>query len=70
LEYRYITLFLLEKLDYQTMVSQLNIAIHQFAKRQRTWFRKMEREGCHIHWLDGNMPVEEKIETAIQLMNQ
>jgi tRNA dimethylallyltransferase len=70
LEYRYITLFLLEKLDYQTMVSQLNTAIHQFAKRQRTWFRKMERKGCFIHWLDGNMPVQEKIETAMQLMNQ
>jgi tRNA dimethylallyltransferase len=69
LEYRYITLFLLDKLDYKTMVSQLNTAIHQFAKRQRTWFRKMEREGCTIHWLDGNMPADEKIETALQLMN-
>jgi tRNA dimethylallyltransferase len=70
LEYRYITWFVLGKLDYQTMVSRLNTAIHQFAKRQRTWFRKMEREGCHIHWLDGNMPLSEKIETALQLMNQ
>jgi tRNA dimethylallyltransferase len=70
LEYRYITLFLQGKSDYQTMVSKLNTAIHQFAKRQRTWFRKMEREGCNIHWLDGNMPVSEKIETALQLMNQ
>jgi tRNA dimethylallyltransferase len=69
LEYRYITLFLLDKLNYKTMVSQLNTAIHQFAKRQRTWFRKMERAGCTIHWLDGNMPADEKIETALQLMN-
>lgn len=59
LEYRYITLFLTGKMDYQTMVSQLNTAIHQFAKRQRTWFRKMEREGCAIHWLDGAMPLDE-----------
>jgi tRNA dimethylallyltransferase len=69
LEYRYITLFLLDKLNYKTMVSQLNTAIHQFAKRQRTWFRKMERAGCTIHWLDGNMPAKKKIETALQLMN-
>jgi tRNA dimethylallyltransferase len=69
LEYRYITMFLQEKLDFQTMKSKLNTAIHQFAKRQRTWFRKMEREGCCIHWLDGNMSDSEKIETTLHLMN-
>jgi tRNA dimethylallyltransferase len=69
LEYRYITLFLQGKLDYQTMASQLGTAIHQFAKRQRTWFRKMEREGCIIHWLDGNLLAEVKMEKAMKLMS-
>jgi len=44
------------------MVEQLNIAIHQFAKRQMTWFRKMERDGFEIKWLDGNMSLDEKVE--------
>jgi tRNA dimethylallyltransferase len=64
LEYRFVTLYLTGKLDYNTMFQQLNTAIHQFAKRQRTWFRKMEREGCTIHWIDGNLTIEEKIDWA------
>lgn len=68
LEYRYITNYLLGRMDYPTLFSLLNTAIHQFAKRQRTWFRKMEREGCNIHWLDGNMPVEEKINSVLYLL--
>ena len=60
LEYKYLTLYVTGELNYQEMRDQLNIAIHQFAKRQMTWFRKMEREGFHIHWLDGNLPLEEK----------
>jgi tRNA dimethylallyltransferase len=68
LEYRFITLYLEDRIDYQTMVSQLNTAIHQFAKRQRTWFRKMEREGCIIHWLDGEMTDHEKLNTVIGLL--
>lgn len=51
LEYRYITMFLLGRLTYDEMRQQLEIAIHQFAKRQMTWFRGMERRGIHIHWL-------------------
>jgi tRNA dimethylallyltransferase len=70
LEYRFITNYLLGRLDYPTMFSLLNTAIHQFAKRQRTWFRKMEREGCNIHWLDGNMSVEEKINTVLYLLGK
>ncbi len=62
LEYKYITLYLTGKTDYQTMVGQLNIAIHQFAKRQMTWFRKMEREGMRIRWIDGGLSLEEKVE--------
>jgi tRNA dimethylallyltransferase len=52
------------------MFSLLNTAIHQFAKRQRTWFRKMEREGARIHWLDGQMPLQQKIDVVLQLMDQ
>lgn len=53
LEYRYIGLYLRGMLDYRTMFETLNTKIHQFAKRQETWFRRMERKGTIIHWLDG-----------------
>lgn len=62
LEYRYLTLYLTGKLSYDAMVEQLNVAIHQFAKRQMTWFRKMEREGFEIRWLDAGLPLEERVE--------
>lgn len=65
LEYKYITLYLTGQLTYIEMTEKLNIAIHQFAKRQMTWFRKMEREGFHIHWLGADLSLEEKI-TRIQ----
>lgn len=61
LEYKYLTLYLTGEISYRGMVEQLEIAIHQFAKRQMTWFRGMERRGFTIHWLDSEMPVEEKI---------
>jgi tRNA dimethylallyltransferase len=61
LEYKYLTLHVLDKLTYSEMFSQLETAIHQFAKRQMTWFRGMEKRGLHIHWLDYNLPMEEKI---------
>lgn len=64
LEYKYLTLHLTGKLSYDEMVSQLNVAIHQFAKRQMTWFRKMEREGFDIRWLSAEMPMEERIQTV------
>ncbi len=57
------------ELTYEEMFTQLEIAIHQFAKRQMTWFRKMERSGFEIHWLDGFMPLEEKIKTVKELWN-
>ena len=47
------------------MVSDLEIAIHQFAKRQMTWFRGMERKGTIIHWIDGELPMEEKVEQVL-----
>ncbi|MBN2347545.1 MAG: tRNA (adenosine(37)-N6)-dimethylallyltransferase MiaA [Bacteroidales bacterium] len=68
LEYKYITEYLAGNLDYKDMVNKLTIAIHQFAKRQMTWFRKMEKEGTVIHWLDGLMPMEQKTETVLQLL--
>lgn len=67
LEYKYITYFLTGVLSYDEMVEQLNTAIHRFAKRQMTWFRRMERKGTNIHWLDGNMPLEEKVSLVQQL---
>jgi tRNA dimethylallyltransferase len=69
LEYRFITQYLSGTLPYENMFTLLNTAIHQFAKRQRTWFRKMQKEGALIHWLDGEMPFEEKVEKAIRLVN-
>lgn len=64
LEYKYLTLYLIGKLSYDEMIEQLNVAIHQFAKRQMTWFRKMERAGFDIHWLKAEMPMDEKVETV------
>lgn len=62
LEYKYLTQHLTGELTYDEMFSGLETAIHQFAKRQMTWFRRMERQGTHIHWLDGYMPLAEKLE--------
>ncbi len=62
LEYKFLTRYVIGEISYNEMFKGLEIAIHQFAKRQMTWFRKMERSGNKIHWLDGNMPLNEKIE--------
>lgn len=70
LEYKFITLYLTGKITYQQMFAQLETAIHQFAKRQNTWFRKMEKDGHQIHWLNGNMPLDEKIQTIEHLFNK
>ncbi|MCX6252826.1 MAG: tRNA (adenosine(37)-N6)-dimethylallyltransferase MiaA [Bacteroidetes bacterium] len=61
LEYKYITLYLTGGLNYNDMVGLLNTSIHHFAKRQRTWFRRMERNGITIHWIDGEMDTDTKI---------
>lgn len=61
LEYKYLTLYVIGQLTYKEMYSGLEIAIHQFAKRQMTWFRGMERKGFTIHWVDSQLPMEEKI---------
>ena len=58
------------KLSYEDMVSQLEIAIHQFAKRQMTWFRGMERRGFTIHWVNASLPMEEKINFVKQKLKE
>lgn len=70
LEYKFVTLYLTGQLSYRQMVEQLNIAIHQFAKRQMTWFRKMEREGFDIRWLDAGLTLEEKLASVQQWWEQ
>ncbi len=62
LEYKYVTLYVLGQISYAQMIEQLNIAIHQFAKRQMTWFRKMERSGFNIHWLSAQSQLESNIQ--------
>ncbi len=67
LEYKFVTMYVIGQLSYDEMVSQLEIAIHQFAKRQMTWFRGMERRGVNIHWLSCDIPVDERIETVKEM---
>ncbi len=68
LEYKFLTLHLMGELSYSEMFSKLEIAIHQFAKRQMTWFRGMEKRGTKIHWINGQMQMEEKVQQIINLM--
>lgn len=68
LEYKYLTLHATGQLSYADMVEQLNIAIHQFAKRQMTWFRGMERRGTRIEWIDAALPMDDKLAEAEKIM--
>ena len=61
LEYKFVTEYLIGRMTYDEMFTRLEIAIHQFAKRQMTWFRGMERRGFTIHWIDALLPMEEKV---------
>lgn len=70
LEYKYLTLYVTGQMTYDEMYHQLEIAIHQFAKRQMTWFRGMERRGFTIHWIDATRPMEEKVNEIIGLLNK
>lgn len=70
LEYKYLTLYIIGKLTYDEMVAQLEIAIHQFAKRQMTYFRGMERRGVSIHWIDSELSTEEKVERICRLLSE
>ena len=66
LEYKYVTLYCIGQLTYDDMVRQLEIAIHQFAKRQMTWFRGMERRGITIHWIDAMQPFDQRVEDILR----
>lgn len=68
LEYKYITLYLSGRITYEEMLHDLEIAIHQFAKRQMTWFRGMERRGIKINWINSELPMEEKVKTVMELL--
>ena len=68
LEYKYLTLYLTGAMGYDEMVSGLEIAIHQFAKRQMTWFRGMEKRGVTIHWVDASLPLPEIVEQIKGMM--
>lgn len=70
LEYKYLTMYVVGQLTYDEMVSQLEIAIHQFAKRQMTYFRGMERRGVPIHWIDATLPTEEKVQRIVDLLKE
>jgi tRNA dimethylallyltransferase len=70
LEYKFITQHLTGQLSYQEMFDGLNVAIHQFAKRQMTWFRRMEKQGTEIRWLDGYMPLDEKVAKIVEWYNE
>ena len=67
LEYKFVTEYLKGQTSYEEMFTRLEIAIHQFAKRQMTWFRGMERRGFKINWIDATLPMEEKINRIIEL---
>ena len=69
LEYKYVTEYVIGKLTREEMFRQLEIAIHQFAKRQMTWFRGMERRGFTIHWVEATLPMEEKLKQVTDLWN-
>lgn len=70
LEYKFVTEYVVGKTSYEEMFRQLEIAIHQFAKRQMTWFRGMERRGYTIHWIDAAQSMDEKVEAIMSLMNE
>lgn len=68
LEYKFVTQYLLKEISYNQMYSELEIAIHQFAKRQMTWFRGMEKRGLHIHWIDATLSDEDKVAKVKSLL--
>lgn len=68
LEYKYLTLYVTGELSYDEMVRQLEIAIHQFAKRQMTWFRGMEKRGTAIHWIDATLQMDEKVKEIVDCL--
>lgn len=70
LEYKFLTLYVIGEISYDEMVAQLETAIHQFAKRQMTWFRGMERRGFTIRWIDATLPMEKKVDAVMSMINE
>lgn len=70
LEYRYLTKYVTGEIGYDEMFNKLNTAIHQFAKRQMTWFRRMEKKGYQLNWIDGLLPIEEKVRLIVNAPDQ
>ena len=70
LEYKFVTEYLIGKTTYDDMFQRLEIAIHQFAKRQMTWFRGMERRGFTIHWIDALQPMDEKVQQILRALRE
>lgn len=68
LEYKFLTQYVIGQISYDEMYRSLEIAIHQFAKRQMTWFRGMERRGFRIHWIDAMLPMDEKLRLAKEII--
>ncbi len=68
LEYKFLTLYLTGEISYNEMFTKLETAIHQFAKRQMTWFRRMEKKGIKINWIDGNLELNDKLALILKLM--
>ena len=69
LEFRYVTQFVVGEIEYEEMFGKLNTAIHQFAKRQMTWFRRMEKNGVTIHWIEGEKSMKQKVAAIQKLMS-
>jgi len=70
LEYKYLTQYVIGEISYDEMFEGLNIAIHQFAKRQMTWFRKMERSGFNIRWVKATDPINERVDFICSLLSK
>jgi tRNA dimethylallyltransferase len=70
LEYRFVTQYVTGQLSYDEMFARLNTAIHQFSKRQMTWFRRMEKKGILIHWIDGSLADEEKLKVCLDILQK
>ena len=70
LEYKYLAEYLAGQYNYNDMFQKLNSAIHRFSKRQMTWFRKMERDGFEINWIDGRQSDDEKLKKALNLFQK
>ena len=70
LEYKWVGMFLKGEINRDELFERLNIAIHKFSKRQMTWFRRMERSGYKIHWIDAELPIEEKVEQIEQIYRE